>query len=135
MYIIRMTEHEPTGLFAPGSCSSNWQSRVAEIAGGLPKESNIALVYKVPEMYEMERMLHEQFRKKRLNGEWFRLDVVDILDLMTSLRSEQIVAPEGMRERAAAAREGMMLAYGLPADWMPQWERELGAKSGERLPA
>ena len=47
----------------------------------LPFRFEVIVTIKTPDMHILERILHERFSKKRVNGEWFLLDDTDISEL------------------------------------------------------
>jgi hypothetical protein len=50
----------------------------------LPFEVEYLHLIETPDMYTLESQLHQRFASKRVNGEWFRLDMQDI-DYIKSL--------------------------------------------------
>lgn len=58
--------------------TKNPENRMRTFGVQLPFEVEYVCVIKTPDMYALERELHERFASKRVNGEWFTLETADV---------------------------------------------------------
>lgn len=72
IYIIEMK-----GVFKIGM-SSNVHERIRQIIGSLPYHGDLVAIIETQQARIIESELHKEFIEKRLNGEWFSLDHVDL---------------------------------------------------------
>lgn len=66
------------GFYKIGLTTRNPDKRILEFSPALPFKTY--LVYTIPSKnaYKLERILHQDFSHKQSNGEWYRLDEVDL---------------------------------------------------------
>ena len=57
--------------------SKNFDERKKQISTKLHFEVETFKFFKTNDMEKLEKHFHEKFSKKRLNGEWFKLDLED----------------------------------------------------------
>lgn len=74
----------PSTAFKIGR-SRNPKDRLKTFGVKLPFEVEFIALIKTPDMYRLENILHQRFAKKRIKGEWFRLNADDI-DYIVSLQ-------------------------------------------------
>jgi hypothetical protein len=65
--------------------SSNAAIRVTDLGVLLPFRIEVIAIWKVPNHHEWERILHERFRSKNLNGEWFVFDEEEIRSIVAEM--------------------------------------------------
>lgn len=68
-----------TDSFKIGVTKRDVKSRMKEIQTGNPSEIFVTGTFESKYPYKLEKMLHRHFFAKRSGGEWFRLDVDDVL--------------------------------------------------------
>lgn len=67
----------PSGAYKIGRTKNpNDRARTFEVK--LPFEINFVAVIQTDDMYQMEKTLHTKFNEKRINGEWFNLNPLDV---------------------------------------------------------
>jgi len=72
VYVIRGGPYYKIG------CTTSPQDRFNQIQPKLPFETEVVCLIEANDMTGVEKVLHETFRKKRRNGEWFELDEGDV---------------------------------------------------------
>lgn len=82
IYIITATEFG--GLYKIGM-TSDVDRRLAEMQVGCPFPLYAVGAYRVERPFAVELMLHSFFYKKRIRGEWFRLDANDLHYIHSSM--------------------------------------------------
>ena len=55
--------------------------RIEKISPALPYPVELEIAISTDDRYALEKELHERYKSKRLNGEWFALDHLDLFDL------------------------------------------------------
>jgi hypothetical protein len=84
IYIIKSEYGYKIGL------SKNIKDRLKLFGVQLPFPIEVVGYYKVGNMHKMELHIHNLYKSKRLNGEWFTLDEKDLVDISTILVKNEI---------------------------------------------
>jgi hypothetical protein len=82
VYLIKMDSHYKIGI------SKNPKRRLKAFST-MPQEVEVILTAKVNDYARIEEELHEKYKEKRVRGEWFELDdleVKEITDYLTSIK-------------------------------------------------
>lgn len=79
-YVYLMQDVSLTGFIKIGR-SNNVARRLHQFDLVLPIELKVIHVIRCSDMYAAEAELHHYYAKKRINGEWFDLDMQDVLHL------------------------------------------------------
>ena len=82
VYLIKMGEYHKIGI------SKNPKQRIKAFST-MPQEVEVILTEKVNDYARIEEELHEKYKAKRVRGEWFELDdleVKEITDYLTSIK-------------------------------------------------
>lgn len=74
VYIIKKNDENIVKI----GMSKNYSERTKQISTKLPFEVETVKVFKTKDMYSLERKLHDIYKEKRLNGEWFELSNEDL---------------------------------------------------------
>jgi predicted GIY-YIG superfamily endonuclease len=77
IYVYIISAKEFLGLYKIG-ITDNIQRRIDDLQTGCPYDLFALKVYQVRNNAFIERMLHAFFHKKRVRGEWFRLESRDL---------------------------------------------------------
>ena len=85
IYIIKSEYGYKIGL------SKNIKDRLKLFGVKLPFPIEVVGYYKVGNMHKMELHIHNLYKSKRLNGEWFTLDEKDLVDISTILVKNEIL--------------------------------------------
>jgi hypothetical protein len=81
VYLLRSGDYYKIGY------AKNTHSRVALLEPKLPLESEIICEIRTGDVRDLERSLHEDFKEKRVRGEWFMLNDEDV-EFIKRLASE-----------------------------------------------
>lgn len=74
VYIIKKNDENIVKI----GMSKNYSERTKQISTKLPFEVETVKVFKTKDMYSLEKKLHDFYKEKRLNGEWFELNNEDL---------------------------------------------------------
>jgi hypothetical protein len=83
VYLIKMGEYYKIGI------SQNPKKRIKEFTL-LPQKLEIILTAKVNDYARIEEELHEKYKAKRVRGEWFGLDDLEVKEITDYLTSIQV---------------------------------------------
>lgn len=89
--------------------SNDASIRVTELGILLPFRIEVIAVWKVANHHEAERLLHEQFAQKRINGEWFNLSYADMRKMMVDMADAQVNIAIGFKNVPDEPRYGTQL--------------------------
>lgn len=85
VYVLQMDGHE---YYKIGR-TSNLSQRVCQIRPQMPTRLRVIFAHRVADCYFWESQLHFDYRDKRLNGEWFALNCLDLEAIKTRLLASQ----------------------------------------------
>jgi len=68
--------------------SNNAEKRLKSLQTGSPLRLSIA--YVLPDKGHLEKLLHEKFKKKRINGEWFTFSQDIVKEFESIIVTEKI---------------------------------------------
>jgi hypothetical protein len=77
VYVIYLDDTSESRFYKIGM-SSNFNNRLDTHQGSSPFNICVACAYYVGNMREEERALHSMFENKRIRGEWFDLNEIDL---------------------------------------------------------
>jgi hypothetical protein len=82
-YVYVVGNHDE-GLYKIGMTTRTPSERVLEFSPKLPFECEIMATIRTMDARSLEREIHDLYKHKRENGEWFRLEEADIDDLIAA---------------------------------------------------
>ena len=85
VYVLQMEGHP---YYKIGR-TVNITRRLGEISPQMPSRAVVVMAHRVVDAWRTESMLHGNYKQKRLNGEWFRLEENDLREIKAGLMSDQ----------------------------------------------
>lgn len=82
LYIIKIVD---SNLYKIG-VSNNPKRRIRDISGHLPYDIEVKYCAKHPHTYNLEEMIHDNFREQELRHEWFELSSIDLIAINNTLK-------------------------------------------------
>jgi predicted GIY-YIG superfamily endonuclease len=58
--------------------TTNMDNRIKELQTGNSRNISVVFYYPINSAQKMEAMLHRKYKKKRVRGEWFNLNQIDV---------------------------------------------------------
>jgi hypothetical protein len=83
VYLIKMDSHYKIGI------SKNPKRRLKAFST-MPQQLEVILTAKVNDYARIEEELHEKYKEKRVRGEWFELDDLEVKEITDYLTSIQV---------------------------------------------
>lgn len=75
IYFIQLQEYQKIGI------SENFKSRLSTIQNATPFDVSVITTNEIHDARKYERVLHLKYYSQRVNGEWFKLNFVQIQDV------------------------------------------------------
>lgn len=85
VYVLQMEGHD---YYKIGR-TSNPDRRIRQIRPQMPARLKVVFAHRVSDCHFWESQLHFDYKSKRLNGEWFLLDSLDLQRIETRLLASQ----------------------------------------------
>lgn len=106
--------------------SKNPEQRLKQVYPKMPFRTCLVRLWSVPHMKFAEDFMHRAFSHKRVNGEWFELEPIDIWALFQDMGGNQKTFSSWLSNdlEYAYAHHFMVDVIGLDVDWIRSFQVE-----------
>lgn len=89
MNIVYLIKDIDLGLYKIGATKHTIDKRIKQLQTGNPSPIELIHTYYTNDHFKVERMLHNYYKDKKYNNEWFQLDAEDVSNFINECNKYQ----------------------------------------------